>query len=237
MSPDGAAGSRHAVYYMPGDDEPLARFGARVLRDDAPGDAPACRAGRVARPRVYGFHATLKAPFRLRERTSAEALIEAVGERAARLAPVPLGPLRVCHRGGSTWLETVRAVPRLDALAANLVTSLDGFRALPTEADRRRRRVDELDAAARARFERWGYPWVLAGFHFHLTLGASGPATTPAQDAAWVAWLEALLDEHAVGPTALDRLAVCRQDAPGEPFERLVEIPLTGTAPAPPFIE
>ena len=47
---------RYAIYYTPPPETALARFGAAWFARDAPG---------LDAPRRYGFHGTLKVPFRL----------------------------------------------------------------------------------------------------------------------------------------------------------------------------
>ena len=239
--PEARTAARHAIYFVPGDDSALGRFGAAVLGrwpdgravPDAP-KTPPCRAGRVERPARYGFHATLKAPFALAAGATADALAEALGRFARARAPVALEPLEIRHGGGSTVLGLAGGRSgELDALAGDVVRTFEPFRAPLDEAARARRAPERLDPAARARLERWGYPWVFDGFEFHLTLGAGGPARTAVEDAAWLGWLDAVRErEGAVGPERLDRLALCSQDAPDRPFVRRLEVALSGTGPA-----
>ena len=91
--------ARYALYLAPPADSELWRFGSRVIgRDAASGvdisgfalegwSAPDWRAA-TQEPRRYGFHATLKAPFRLAEACDEAALRGAV-RRAARATSLP----------------------------------------------------------------------------------------------------------------------------------------------------
>ena len=175
---------RYAIYYTPpaGD---FADFGASWLGWDpvagraveqpaVPGlDLPALTAG----PRGYGFHATLKAPFRLAAGVTPAGLREAVAALAASMAPVRLPGLRLSRIGSFLALTPEKNSVLLDNLAANLVTRLDPLRAPLTGAETARRQPGLLTARQRALLDRWGYPWVLEEFRFHMTL--AGPLTEP----------------------------------------------------------
>jgi hypothetical protein len=168
---------RQAIYFAPPAGSELARFGAGWLGWDAEAgtavDGPAVpgRAALVAAPRRYGFHATLKPPFRLADGVDAAGL-------DAGVAAVATGFARFRIRLGLGWLAGFLALlpageaPEAAALAAACVTGLDRFRAPPDAAELARRGVG-LDAVEAANLARWGYPWVLGRFRFHMTL--TGP--------------------------------------------------------------
>lgn len=174
---------RHAIYFAP---EPgaLARFGAGWLGWDAeagveaerpamlPAGLAARRAEITAEPRRYGFHGTLKAPFALAGEATVAALDEALAALAAGRAGFGLA-MRVATIGRFVALVPAGGEEAIAALAAACVTGLDGFRAPPSDAEMARRRAAGLDAAAEALLVRWGYPYVLERFRFHMTL--TGP--------------------------------------------------------------
>ena len=85
---------RSAVYDL--GPEPLAQAGAEWLGWDArSGQAVPAGGGEWTRtPRRYGFHATIKAPFRLAEGALAETLSDCFAALRARLAPLALPRLR-----------------------------------------------------------------------------------------------------------------------------------------------
>jgi hypothetical protein len=123
---------RYALYYAPAPGSVWAQFGADWLaRADA----------RLDHPRRYGFHATLKAPFRLKPAASLAQLLDALEQftRAQSVLRVP----RMCVARLDDFLALVPLVhePRLDALAAQCVKRFDRFRAPlnAAELDRRRR--------------------------------------------------------------------------------------------------
>lgn len=184
---------RYAVYWAPKRGSALARFGTEWLGWDAeegmarphpevPG-LPAPAEVLTRAPRRYGFHATLKAPFRLRDGQSAETLAGAVAALAAAQAPFHLPELEIAALGPFLALVPSASCPPLDRLAAACVTELDGFRA-PMEPDERERRAAGLGTVERAMLDRWGYPFVLDRFRFHLTLTGPLDDETRGQTAA-----------------------------------------------------
>lgn len=228
---------RYGVYFVPGDDVPLARFGFAVLGRDAEGrrvDAlsalPGIPADWTETPARYGFHATLKAPFRLRDGHTEAGFLDAVADLAARfpicrlngLAPRALGP-----EGGFTALSLPQAHDScVDSLAAACVTELDGFRAPMSQAERQRRQPERLDAAGVERLDTWGYSHVLEGFRFHMTLSRSLEASP--RVSAWQTSLADVFTSMTGNTAVLDRLAVCREATPSSRFVRVAEFPLGG---------
>ena len=220
---------RHALYHLPGG--ALGDFGAdwlgwdvRTGRSLPPGIGPA---DIVAAPRRYGFHATLKAPFRLADGRTPEELADAAQGLCEQLAPFALR-LELGTAWGFLSLRPPEQPPELPALESALVTRLDGFRAPLTEAERARRRPEALPEPARAHLERWGYPFVLDLFRYHLTL--SGPlATTEAE-----ALRERLVPHLApliAQPMPVGAVALAGEDEDGF-FHRIAEFPLRGQVTA-----
>lgn len=173
---------RYAIYYLP-PEGPLAAFGAEWLGWDVARGRPVPQpevpgiAEMTAAPRKYGFHGTLKPPFRLAERTDAEGLMAAVERLAASRAPVRLDALEVGAMGHFLALVPRGEAGGLRDLAGACVAELDGFRAPPGAAELARRRKAGLSARQEEMLARWGYPYVLEEFRFHMTLtGRLSPA-------------------------------------------------------------
>jgi hypothetical protein len=80
-------------------------------------------------PRRYGFHATLKPPFRLAEGADAAALDQMMRELAARTPPATGPGLAPSARLGFLALMPTGPAPALDELAAACTRGLDRFRA------------------------------------------------------------------------------------------------------------
>ncbi|MDP5307676.1 DUF1045 domain-containing protein [Paracoccus spongiarum] len=167
---------RYAIYHTP--EGPLAAFGAEWLGwDIARGregrDRPAGVEALTRAARRYGFHATLKAPFRLAADSSEAALLADLRALAAGQPPVSLpGGLRLAALHGFPALVPAQPCAPLQQLAARVVRALDAHRAPLTPEDRARRNPDRLSEAQRNLLDRWGYPFVLGQFRFHMTLGA-----------------------------------------------------------------
>ncbi len=171
---------RYAVYAAPTDKSPLARFAAAWLgRDPYAGKAvaqpavPGVSAERLAAitasPRLYGFHGTLKAPFLPAEGIGAEGLHATVRDLARSLPPVEV-PLKLDSLGGFLALVPAEPLPALQALADACVTGLDHLRAPLDEAELARRRRSGLSPVEDAHLIRFGYPYVLDRFRYHMTL-------------------------------------------------------------------
>jgi putative phosphonate metabolism protein len=232
--------SRCAVYWVPPAASALARFGARWLGRDAETGAPlapdpawgdpAWIATVTAEPRHYGLHATLKPPFRLAEGRTRAALVDALAGFAARAAPV-LGPPLVLRRlGRFLALVPDGPAPAVEALAACVVEVFDAFRAPPEPAELARRRAHRLSPAHQANLVRWGYPYVMAEFRFHVTLsGALDPATLERLESL----LAPLVAPFAASPLALGELALFEQPDGAAPFRLTRRFALAGAAAAP----
>ena len=174
--------SRYAIYYAPPPGA-LSDFGASWLGWNAQTAKPQAHpqlsglprpvSDLTKQPRKYGFHGTLKPPFRLAQGRSAQELNTQLDELATTLPPLRLPGLTLRRIG--SFLALVPNAPSEDLaqLAARVVKDLDAFRAPPTEAELAKRRRARLSPAQEAHLKRWGYPYVLDQFRFHLTL--TGP--------------------------------------------------------------
>ncbi len=227
--------ARYAIYFAPDRHSPWWAFGARWLgRDEhdnsvlaqprVPDIAPEALADITAHPRRYGFHATLKAPFRLAAPHDEAALVARLGRLARTLAPVALGPLRIATLGDFVALVPDTEPDNLQALAAACVTTLDDLRAPLTQAELARRRQAELNARETELLALYGYPHVLECFRFHLSLtGPVAPALAERVSRALSAGVARLNGE---APVVLDRLCLFIERSPGAPFQRTIDVRL-----------
>lgn len=223
--------TRYAVYALPGALGPDDAAEAVHLRDAA--EAWYAREefrDLTVSARRYGFHATLKAPFHLAEgRTEAELRAAtdafAAGRSATVIpapAPQPIGAFRALRPQGD---ET-----EINGLAAEAVRDFDRFRAPPSEAEIARRRPDRMTPRQRELFERWGYPYVLDEFRFHLTL------TDPVPDHR-AAEVDTALAAHFADVARVDvplrAITLFVEPEPGAPFQILSVHPFVdAVAPA-----
>ncbi len=177
---------RYAIYYAPPEDHPLARLGAAWLGWDAITGRPAPHPALpglprpVARltetPRKYGLHGTLKPPFRLAEGRDPVDLVRALDAFAAEQGAFDIPRVALGCLGDFIAVMPASCCPALTALAANTVESLDAFRAPPSAEELDRRRAAGLSDRQESLLRRWGYPYVMGEFRFHITLtGRLGP--------------------------------------------------------------
>lgn len=127
----------------------------------------------TAEPRKYGFHGTIKPPFRLAVGATPQDLAAAVARLALTLKPVQMNGLQIVNLEGFLALIPIGDTTQLEAFAAEVVRSLDPFRAPLSDAEIARRRPDRLTPRQRDLLAVFGYPYVMEEFRFHLTL--SGP--------------------------------------------------------------
>jgi hypothetical protein len=179
--------------------------------------------------RRYGFHATLKAPFRLAEGRTAEELDAAVARFAAGRDGAVIPRLSLVRLGAFFALVPGAESKELQALADDVVTGFDGFRAPLTEAEVDRRRPASLSPRRRELLRTWGYPYVLEEFLLHLTLTDQVPRERwPQVESTLADWFAPLLG----AAVPIDTLAVFTEAEPGAPFTLRAVHPLR---PAPPL--
>lgn len=140
------------------------------------GIAPADLARITATPRRYGWQAMLKAPFALAPGADWVSLHHAVQTVAHSLEPMALPPLQVQRM--NDFLALVPALSHaanasIDYAAAACVTQLQPLAAAPTDAELASHRATGLSPRQEALLQRWGHPFVLDEFRFHLPITGS----------------------------------------------------------------
>jgi putative phosphonate metabolism protein len=217
---------RYAIYYTPGQDEPLARiaanwlgrdpFGAATRPVEAVGDLSAAEvAFHTASARRYGFHATLKAPFRLAPNETEASLRAALDAFAQATPPVVVPRLVIGQIDGFFALVPEAPFAPLNSFAGEVVRSFDPFRAPLTEVEIERRSPDALKPDEFRNLCQWGYPYVFDTFRFHMTLsGRVGPQESPRLRAA----IDSLFADVLRQPVPVDALTLFVESEPGAPF-------------------
>ena len=135
--------------------------------------------GWTEEPRKYGFHGTIKAPFRLAHGWDQVRLSDGLEALCAGLAPTVLPGLALRRIGAFLALTAQGDAAALMAPAAEVVGGLDAARAPLTAAEVQRRRPERLTPGQRALLDRWGYPYVIGEFQFHLMLSGRLAAADP----------------------------------------------------------
>ncbi|MGG7564694.1 DUF1045 domain-containing protein [Rhodovulum sp. DZ06] len=226
---------RYAVYWAPEAGSELARFGAAWLGWDAEAGAPVPQpdlpdlpldlAAATEAPRRYGFHATIKPPMALAPGRTAAGLLEALTAFGAKESAFRAPPLALSTRHGFLSLRLSSPDAAMARLAADAVAALDAFRAPHSEAELIRRRAAPLPPEAEANLARWGYPWVMGLFDFHLTLSGALPHD---HLAALAAAAEARTGALRVAPLEVRELCLFGDPGGGAPFRLLARVPLAG---------
>lgn len=227
---------RYALYVTLPSETALARFGSSALGYDCesgkvvapavfPGLDPAAVAAAVVAPSRYGFHATIVAPFELATGLTQNDLISRLEIFAAGRKPCELGRLRPALL--SRFIVLVPDAPEsaIAAFAADCLAAFDEFRGPLSPAERERRIVGELSARQLALLDRWGYPYVLEYFRFHMTL--AGPLPRP-DCARWLAAYQTAFAPVAHHALVVNALSLLRQDTPDTHFHLIRRQPLTG---------
>jgi putative phosphonate metabolism protein len=235
-------GSRFAIYFAPDPASALWRFGSSCMSYDASlalGCDPLIPTfwsedewwDRTEEPRRYGFHATLKAPFHLREDVREEELFEAFDEFASVQKPFVIDGLRVACLGTFVALVPVGDVGKLNRLAADSVRAFDKFRAPLSPEDFARRLSGQLTPRQKQYVEEWGYPYVLEEFRFHMTL--TGPLASDECLKAERELKSLFAASVGPGPVAIDSIALFRQDRRDGRFRIIRRAPLLAPRNAP----
>lgn len=197
---------RYAIYFSPPEDSNLWKTGCQWLGRDplqmrmleqpgVPGLSARTVLALTERPRRYGFHATLKPPFSLISGETRENLFAALSEFAHERHAFPLPQLQVGDLGGFLALRIRQPCRDLDNLARECVSRFDRFRRQPTRAEFARR-CRGLDARQRDLLERWGYPYVMDQWRFHMTLTGPLPGTQAGAITGFLSrWFEPALRE------------------------------------------
>ncbi|UJX47585.1 DUF1045 domain-containing protein [Xanthobacter sp. YC-JY1] len=229
------AARRYAVYLAPPADGALWRFGSAVLGYDAEtGDAPAAPdiAGfdaeawhaATAEPRRYGFHGTLKAPFRLADGASEDDLAQLMALSAAGHHAFEMPPLEVRAIGSFVALVPAVPSPKLEDLARSAVLELDGLRAPLSESEIARRKPERLSARQLGYLEAYGYPYVLDEFRFHMTL--TGPLPEPERVQALNALTSAFAASGADVPATVTDMALYVEEPGARQFRLVRRFPM-----------
>ena len=224
---------RYAVYFVPKGE--LAKFGRAWLGWD-------CRKGQyissenafsepltnqehfTKKPRKYGLHATLKAPFRMQVTQSEPALRNAFHGFCNHQKPAASGNLTLSEQGGFISLRPQRQSAALFELGKNCLEAFDPFRAPLDQNDLNRRRNARLSPRQNDFLHQWGYPYVLQEFQFHITLSSR---LSILQREKIIPALKNLLAHELDCPFIIAHLALMGEDRNGQ-FHILEEANLSG---------
>jgi len=166
---------RYAIYWTPEPGSDLAAFGERWF--SVPAETPGLKADLASRavkaPARYRLHATLKAPFPLRESSSTKDLQQALDAFCAMRRGPSGGALMPAFFQDYFGLVLSSRTADIDWLAAECVTRFDSFRAPRGRSGVGPGEMGSLSPREKLFLEEFGYPHVLSAFQFHVSL--AGP--------------------------------------------------------------
>lgn len=232
--------ARYAIYFAPVSESPFWRFGSAWLGRDAGLDISLQRPTLIgdalsdwddtalenltASPRNYGFHATLKPPFRLAKGQAVESLIQAAESFALSQKSFDCSTVGVAALGRFIAFRTMEPCQAMSDLAEACVKAFEPFRAPLNATELAKRHTAGLTPRQSALTAEWGYPYVFEEFRFHMTLtGAIVDDTTRERLAASLRVMA--IAEGASGVMRVDAIVVYEQPVPGAPFRLLRRIP------------
>ncbi|MGE4278375.1 MAG: DUF1045 domain-containing protein [Magnetospirillum sp.] len=198
--------ARYALYVLPEPDSALMRLGQSWLQALTPDLT------NEARP--YGFHATLKAPFRLADGCDEGQLRASCAEFAAQHGAIIEPPPILAVLNDFFALRPSRASSAIQDLGAACVRSFDRFRAPMNPAELAKRLKSPLSPRHRQLLEEWGYPYVFEEYRFHMTLTCRVEVAAQPEIAAV---LQPLVAEACAENLEIRSVCLVRQD-PGHDF-------------------
>jgi hypothetical protein len=217
---------RYAVYFVPDAGSALAQACSRVLGRDSesgnplaqpalPGIEPQRLLSVTSVARGYGLHATLKAPFFLRDAFDEKDVLHAAADFADSRHALVLPRLRLSGIGSflaltpakETEVERER-IQQVNALAAAAVSFFDFLRAPPEAEETARRDPGGLSPRQRWLLGEWGYPYVLDEYKFHITL--TDELAVEEERRAVRSALEEYLAEVLNRPVCVGGICICR---------------------------
>lgn len=218
---------RYALYFTPDPNSDLADLGDRWLgrnamtgkaleHPDLPGLAGNDLAAITGPARRYGFHGTLKAPFRLLEGCSETDLLSAMKRFVADTQVFEIPALKLSLLEGFLALTPDGPADQLSAFANRVVEHFEPLRAELSDEDIERRNPDMLSSAELKNLLRWGYPYVFEQFRFHMTLSTRlAESDLPKVFGAATDYFMPVLRR----PIPVNALTLSVEPEPGAPFQ------------------
>ena len=172
---------RYAIYYAPIENCELDVFGKCLLGWDPykgeeitkpyPLKLPNLQkfSRFVLTPKQYGFHGTIKAPFRLKDGYTYNDLENKVGEISKQIHSFHLNKLIIKKLGYFIALIPTNNL-KVNEVSNKFVEGLDYLRDELSENEIKKRNPIKLTSRQKKMLFKWGYPYVFNEFKFHLTL-------------------------------------------------------------------
>ena len=224
--------ARYALYFSPVSNPVWLQAGnlwlGRDIRDMREGQqlrvtdvAPKVLHTLTRDARRYGFHATLKAPFRLAEGYQRADLEQALQAFCASRSAITIPSPQVSRMGQFLALRPQGDESQINALAMHSVREFDHLRAPLRPEELAKRQQQQLSARQLRLLSHWGYPYTEEEFRFHLTLTDALDNT----DSANAIYQAALRHFALTEPLRIDGISLCYESEAGAPFILLKQFP------------
>ncbi|WP_162937919.1 DUF1045 domain-containing protein [Kiloniella sp. EL199] len=220
---------RYAIYYAPRFDSKLGQFGNAwfgfnpVSHEDIPRpNVEGMNAQEIENITQgsgrYSFHGTLRSPFKLRKNRNLDSLDKSLKSFVTKVRPIICGPLSIRSIGRFLALVPDDPESQVPDLAEQCMRALDNFRLAPDKQELDRRRQTGLTTIQEQLLLRWGYPFVMEEFRFHLTLSDK-------LEGMDLIKYQAILEKHCEGlcnePFVIDEIALFGDPGQGGKFEEI----------------
>ncbi len=216
---------RYAIFYLPKQSSELWKRASQWLEYDSYlGEIITSRVKPkhlsiyIQRAAKYGFHGTLKAPFRLHQGKTEEELLLHMDTVAKQLSPISTDGFEILQIGKYLALtlsdEAGGIHNKVTELANHCVEIFDVYRK-PMAEDDRQQRLTGLNARQIQLLDQWGYPYVQEQYQFHMTLADSIPENMISEVSKFA---YEYLGDSIKKPINIDAISVLKQ-VNGKPFE------------------
>ncbi len=172
---------RYAIYYAPSENSELDLFGKCLLGWDPYKGVETTKSdlsklpsfkkfsSLVLTPKQYGFHGTIKAPFKLKNEYTYNDLENKVREISKQIHSFYFDQLIIKKLGNFIGLIPTNNL-KVNAVSNKFVEELDYLRDELSESEIKKRKPHKLTSNQKQMLFKWGYPYVFDEFKFHLTL-------------------------------------------------------------------
>jgi hypothetical protein len=172
---------RYAIYYVPSENSELDLFGKCWLGWDPYKGVETTKSdlsklpsfkkfsSLVLTPKQYGFHGTIKAPFKLKNEYTYNDLENKVREISKQIHSFYFDQLIIKKLGNFIGLIPTNNL-KVNAVSNKFVEELDYLRDELSENEIKKRKPHKLTSNQKQMLFKWGYPYVFDEFKFHLTL-------------------------------------------------------------------
>ena len=172
--------SRYAVYFSPPEESNLSKFASSWLGWDAQNSKKIFHPNfkdlvpditeLTKKQSCYGFHGTLKPPFSLVETKNESELKAAILELSQSTRRFEISAVSLQLLNGFAAIVATNENNEITNLAKKCVQELDSFRQPESLEKIQKRRLAGLSQYEEFNLQKWGYPYVMGSFRFHLTL-------------------------------------------------------------------